>query len=73
MSKPSVTPVATGTTSVFLNTPVLRFQQAIQVELQVSDLERRVQRLARSLTPLAFESSRGARRRHQTVSDWPTA
>jgi hypothetical protein len=52
VSKSSVTPVATGTTGVFLNDSVVRFQQAVDLELQVSDLERRLQRLARCLTPV---------------------
>ena len=51
MSTPSLTPVATGTTSVFDTTPANRFQQAVDLELAVNDLERRVRRLARQLNP----------------------
>ena len=51
MSTPSLTPVATGTTSVFHITPATRFEQALDLELAVNDLERRVRRLARQLTP----------------------
>ena len=57
MSTPSLTPVATGTTSVFHTTPASRFQQAVDLELRVNDLERRVRRLARQLNP-APQSSR---------------
>ena len=51
MSTSSLTPVATGTTSVWPNEPVIRFQRAVELDLQVRDLERRVQRLARQLGP----------------------
>lgn len=53
MSTPSLTPVATGTTSVFGSAPVIRFHEAIDLDLAVSDLERQVRRLARQLTPAA--------------------
>ena len=53
MSTPSLTPVATGTTSVFGSAPVIRFHQAIDLDLAVSDLERQVRRLARQLTPVS--------------------
>ena len=52
MSTPSLTPVATGTTSVFHTTPAIRFQQAVDLELKVNDLERRVRRLDRQLNPV---------------------
>jgi len=52
VSTPSLTPVATGTTSVFHTTPANRFQQAVDLELAVNDLERRVRRLARQLNPV---------------------
>jgi len=52
VSTPSLTPVATGTTSVFHTDPSIRFQQAVDIELRVNDLERRVQRLARQLPPV---------------------
>jgi hypothetical protein len=45
----SVTPVATGTTAVFHSDPVTRFQERVDISLQVRDLERRVQHLARLL------------------------
>ena len=51
MSTPSLTPVATGTTSVFHTTPAIRFQQAVDLELKVNDLARRVRRLDRQLNP----------------------
>jgi hypothetical protein len=51
VSTPSVTPVATGTTGVLPTDPVFRFQQEVAVELAVADLERRVRRLTRELTP----------------------
>ena len=49
MSTPSLTPVATGTISVFHTTPASRFQQAVDLQLRVNDVERRVQRLVRLL------------------------
>ena len=48
----SLTPVATGTTVVFDSYPVIRFQRAVDAQLAVNDLERRVRRLARQLTPV---------------------
>ncbi len=51
VSTPSLTPVATGTTSVFRTNPAIRFQQAVDAQLAVNDLERRVRRLTRQLTP----------------------
>ena len=75
VSNPSVTPVATGTTSVFhrddLNDPVIRFQHAVDVDLQVRDLERGVQRLARLLTPPV--SSSAARRPSRRTTWWASA
>jgi hypothetical protein len=53
VSTPSLTPVATGTTTVVRSDPVIRFQQALELELAVADLERRVRRLARELMPPA--------------------
>src|SRR5258707_14500130 len=47
----SLTPVATGTTVVFDSNPAIRFQRAVDAQLAVADLERRVRRLARQLTP----------------------
>jgi hypothetical protein len=52
VSTPSLTPVATGTTSVFGSAPVIQFQQAVDLDLAVADLERRVRRLTRQLTPV---------------------
>jgi len=52
VSTPSLTPVATGTTSVFHTDPAIRFQQVVDVELRINDLERRVQHLTRELTPV---------------------
>jgi hypothetical protein len=46
----SVTPVATGTTVVSQIDPAARFQHAVDAQLAVNDLERRVRRLARQLT-----------------------
>jgi hypothetical protein len=40
VSTPSVAPVVTGTTGVSYTDPVTRFQQAVDIQLQVSDLER---------------------------------
>ena len=75
MSNPSVTPVATGTTGVFhrddLNDPVIRFQHAVDVDLQVRDLERGVQRLARLLTPAV--PSAAARRLSRRTTRRPSA
>ena len=70
MSIPSVAPVATGTTGVSYTDPVIRFQQAVDIQLQVNDLERRVQRLMRQLTPRPPSSawSRSSRRSLW----WPT-
>ena len=62
MSISSLTPVATGTTVVFHTDPVIRFQQAVDAELAVADLERRVRRLARQLTPALPAQSCPARR-----------
>jgi hypothetical protein len=72
VSNPSLTPVATGTTSVFLSDPVVRFQRAIELELQVRDLERRVQRLERRLAPVTPSPS-GPHRRDRAANGWPTA
>src|SRR5260221_7123456 len=47
----SLTPAATGTTVVFDSNPAIRFQRAVDAQLAVADLERRVRRLARQLTP----------------------
>jgi hypothetical protein len=58
----SLTPVATGTTVVFDSNPVIRFQQAVDAQLAVNDLERRVRRLARQLTPALPAQSCPARR-----------
>jgi hypothetical protein len=74
VSKSSVTPVATGTTDVFLNDPVIRFQQAVELELQVAELERRLERLARCLTPIpSAQSSIRSGRRRDRASASPTA
>jgi hypothetical protein len=62
VSIPSLTPVATGTTVVFDSNPVVRFQQAVDAQLAVNDLERRVRRLARQLTPALPAQSCPARR-----------
>ncbi len=62
MSTPSLTPVATGTTSVFRTDPAIRFQQAVDVELRINDLERRVHRLTRELTPVPRVQTRSVRR-----------
>jgi hypothetical protein len=65
VSTPSVTPVATGTTSVFHSDPVTRFQQAIDLELKVNDYERQVRRLAwqlPSVPPVQPRSRRRSRR-----------
>lgn len=51
MSTPSLTLVATGTTSVYCTNPVDRLQQAVELRLAVADLERRVDRLTRRLAP----------------------
>ena len=52
MSISSLTPVATGTTSVLGSAPVIRFHQAVDLDLAVADLERQVWRLTRQLTPV---------------------
>ena len=62
MSIPGLTPVATGTTVVFDSNPVIRFQRAPDAQLAVNDLERRVRRLARQLTPVLPSQSCPARR-----------
>ena len=62
MSISSLTPVATGTTVVFDSNPVIRFQRAVDAQLAVADLERRVRRLARQLTPALPAQSCTARR-----------
>ena len=58
----SLTPVATGTTVVFDSNPAIRFQRAVDAQLAVNDLERRVRRLARQLTPALPAQSCPARR-----------
>src|SRR5207244_11340333 len=58
----SLTPVATSTTVVSDSNPVVRFQQAVDAQLAVNDLERRVRRLARQLTPALPAQSCPARR-----------
>ena len=58
----SLTPVATGTTVVFESNPAIRFQRAVDAQLAVNDLERRVRRLARQLTPALPAQSCPARR-----------
>jgi hypothetical protein len=72
VSTPSLTPVATGTTSVFGSAPVIRFQQAIDIDLAVADLERRVRRLGRQLSPVP-PTERHTRRRAARSSWWPNA
>ena len=62
MSTPSLTPVATGTTSVFQTAPAIRFQQAVDLELAVNDLERRVRRLDRQLNPVPRVQTHSVRR-----------
>ena len=57
-----LTPVATGTTVVFDSNPAIRFQRAVDAQLAVADLERRVRRLARQLTPALPAQSCPARR-----------
>jgi hypothetical protein len=69
VSTPSVAPVATGTTGVSYTDPVTRFQQAVDIQLQVNDLERRVQRLMRQLTPRSPSSHWRSSRRSLW---WPT-
>jgi hypothetical protein len=56
----SLTPVATGTTVVFDSNPAIRFQQAVDAQLAVADLERRVRRSAadpRTAGPVVFGRS----------------
>ena len=72
MSTPSVTPVATGTTSVFHSDPVTRFQQAIDLELKVTDFERQVRHLAWQL-PSALTSPAPSRRRSRRTGRSRTA
>jgi len=72
VSTSSLTPVATGTTVVFHIDPVARFQQAVDAQLAVADLERRVRRLARLLNPVPPANVCLA---HRSVRSawWPTA
>jgi hypothetical protein len=67
MSNASVTPVATRTSGVFHSDPLLRFQQAIDFELQVADLDRRLRRLEGQLN---LASARPARRSSSHRSVW---
>ena len=67
MSTPSLTPVATGTTSVFHTNPAIRFQQAVDLELRVNDVERRVRRLVRLLNPAPPVQPRSGRRRRRSA------
>ena len=67
MSTPSLTPVATGTTSVFHTTPASRFQQAVDLELKVNDVERRVRRLVRQLNPAPAVQPHSGRRRRRSA------
>src|SRR5260221_11141384 len=62
VSIPSLTPVATGTTVVFDSNPAIRFQRAVDAQLAVNDLERRVRRLARQLTPVPAVQPHSVRR-----------
>ena len=62
VSTSSLTPVATGTTVVFDSNPAIRFQRAVDAQLAVADLERRVRHLARQLTPALPPQSCPARR-----------
>ena len=68
VSNPSVTPVATGTTVVFHT----RLQQVVDAELRVADLERRVWRLTRQLTPVPPRQARRVRRSARSAW-WPNA
>jgi hypothetical protein len=70
VSNPSVTPVVTGATGVSHTDPVTRFHQAIDLDLQVRDIERRVQRLARQLAP---RLPPGSRRTSRRSAWWPTS
>ena len=72
VSNPSVTPVATGTTVVFHIDPVTRFQQAVDAELAVADLERRVRRLTRQLTSVPPRQAHRVRRSARSAW-WPNA
>jgi hypothetical protein len=72
VSNPSVTPVATGSTVVFHTDPVTRFQQAVDAELAVADLERRVRRLTRQLTSVPPRQAHRVRRSARSAW-WPNA
>jgi hypothetical protein len=72
VSNRSVTPVVTGATGVFHSDPALRFQQAVDVDLEISDLERGVQRLARQLAPTPQRPASSGRRSRRSAW-WPTA
>jgi hypothetical protein len=72
VSIPSVALVATRTTSASYTDPVIRFQQAVDAQLAVADLERRVQRLERQLT-LAPRSQARPLRRSRRSAWWPDA
>jgi hypothetical protein len=62
VSSPSLTPVVTGATGVFGSDPVIRFQQAIDLDLKVRELQRQVQRLSRQLSPAPHFQSPPRRR-----------
>jgi len=68
----SVTPVVTGATGVFHSDPAIRFQQAVDVDLEISDLERGVLRLARQLAPAPQRPTSSGRRSRRSAW-WPTA
>jgi hypothetical protein len=72
VSIPSVALVATRTTSASYTDPVIRFQQAVDAQLAVADLERRVQRLARQLTPVPRIQAHPLRRSRRSAW-WPDA
>ena len=72
VSNPSVTPVATGTTVVFHTDPGIRFQQVVDAELRVADLERRLRRLTRQLTPVPPRHAHRVRRSARSAW-WPNA
>ena len=67
MSTPSLTPVASGTTVVSDSNPVIRFQRAVDAQLAVNDLERRVRRLARQLTPVPPVQPHSVRRSRRSA------
>jgi hypothetical protein len=71
VSSPSLTLVATGTTSVCRTSIVNRFNQQVVADLALRDMQRAVNRLERLLTPRRPLQPRLARRSRRSAW-WPS-